>query len=83
MKTVKRCTTRPVEELYDLKADPFELHNPAADPNQAERLAAMRRDLGAWMKEQGDQQTVFGNPLALGAPATLIGSIRSRISAKP
>ena len=70
--TVKRYTTRPAEELYDINADPFELHNLAADPKQADRLATMRRDLDAWMKQQGDQQTVFGTPLPLGAPATLI-----------
>jgi N-sulfoglucosamine sulfohydrolase len=70
--TVLRYTTRPAEELYDLRTDPFELINLAKDPAQAERVAAMRADLAAWMKEQGDQETVFGNPLPLGAPATLI-----------
>lgn len=70
--TVQRYTTRPAEELYDLRTDPFELHNLATDPAQAERITAMRADLSAWMKEQGDQETVFGNPLLLGAPVTLI-----------
>lgn len=69
---VKRYSERPAEELYDLAADPFELHNLAADPKHATRLAAMRADLDAWMKQQGDTQTVFGNPLLKGAPATLI-----------
>jgi len=70
--TVKRFTTRPAEELYDLAADPNELHNLAADPKQTERLTTMRSDLDAWMKQQGDTQTVFGKPLLQGEPVTLI-----------
>ena len=70
--TVKRYIQHPAEELYDLAADPFELRNLAADPKQSSRLAAMRADLDAWMKQQGDTQTVFGKPLLLGEPVTLI-----------
>jgi arylsulfatase A-like enzyme len=78
--TVKRFIERPAEELYDLKADPFELRNlaypepgrRAAAPKHAARLAAMRTDLDAWMKEQGDTQTVFGKPLLRGEPVTMI-----------
>ena len=70
--TVKRYIQHPAEELYDLAADPFELHNLAADPRQAARLAALRADLDAWMKQQGDTQTVFGKPLLLNEPVTLI-----------
>ncbi len=70
--TVARYSTRPAEELYDLKTDPFELHNLASDPQHGERLATMRTDLTTWMKEQGDQQTVFGNPLLQGLPVTII-----------
>ena len=69
---VNRYIQHPAEELYDLNADPFELHNLVANPQQAERLAAMRTELSAWMKEQGDQETVFGKPLPLGEPVTLI-----------
>ena len=70
--TVQRYIQHPAEELYDLAADPFELRNLAADPRQAARLAAMRADLDVWMKQQGDTQTVFGKPLLLGEPVTLI-----------
>ncbi|MEQ1850809.1 MAG: sulfatase [Chthoniobacteraceae bacterium] len=70
--TVQRFTTRPAEELYDLTADPNELHNLAADPKNAERLATMRADLDAWMKQQGDTQPVLGKPLLQGEPVTLI-----------
>ena len=69
---VKRYTERPAEELYHLNADPFEMHNLAADPQHAVRLAAMRADLDAWMKQQGDTQPVFGKPLLRGEPVTLI-----------
>jgi arylsulfatase A-like enzyme len=69
---VTRYTTRPAEELYDLRHDPNELRNLAGDPAQAARLAAMRADLDGWMKQQGDTQPVFGKPLLRGEPATLL-----------
>jgi N-sulfoglucosamine sulfohydrolase len=65
---VKRYIQRPAEELYDLSADPNELHNLAAEAAHSERLAAMRQELKAWMKQQGDSETVFGNPLLLTQP---------------
>jgi uncharacterized sulfatase len=51
---VRRYHTRPAEELYDLSADPWELKNLAADPKHADRLTALRTNLDAWMKDQGD-----------------------------
>jgi uncharacterized sulfatase len=54
-RVVRRYRTRPAEELYDLKADPWELHNLAADPARAAILANLRVDLDRWMKEQGDK----------------------------
>ncbi len=47
--------TRPAEELYDLRSDPWELKNLAGDSAQAARLTGMRRALDKWMKETGDQ----------------------------
>jgi arylsulfatase A-like enzyme len=70
--TVRRSIQHPAEELYDLTADPFEMRNLAAEPGQAARLAEMRADLDRWMKQQGDAQTVFGTPLLLNEPVTLI-----------
>ncbi len=70
--TVKRYIQHPAEELYDLAADPFELHNLATNPQQASRLATMSADLDGWMKQQGDTQSVFGKPLLLGEPITLL-----------
>lgn len=69
---VKRFIERPAEELYDLENDPFEQHNLAAEPQQAARLTTMRAELKAWMKEQGDKETVFGTPLRIGEPVTMI-----------
>jgi uncharacterized sulfatase len=52
---VRRYHTRPEEELYDLKADPSELKNLAADPTHAATLKSLRSDLDAWMKSVGDE----------------------------
>lgn len=62
---VKRYLQRPAVELYDLEADPTEQNNLATDPAHAETLAKFSDQLDAWMKEQGDQQTVFGEPTLL------------------
>src|SRR5262249_13219504 len=51
---VRRYHTRPAEELYDLKADPWELRNLAADPAHAATLKALRAQLDRWMADQGD-----------------------------
>jgi N-sulfoglucosamine sulfohydrolase len=46
--------TKPVEELYDVENDPFELNNLAADPQHAETLIRMREALAGWMGEIRD-----------------------------
>jgi arylsulfatase A-like enzyme len=45
---------QPVEELFDLRADPWEIHNLATDPAHAARLAAMRTRLKTQMSEVKD-----------------------------
>ena len=62
---VNRYIARPAEELYDLEADPLEQHNLAGDPDQAQVLQQLRGKLDVWMKEQGDQQKVYGEPILL------------------
>jgi uncharacterized sulfatase len=42
-------------ELYDVKVDPFETRNLADDPALAEVKADLRKNLEAWMKQQGDK----------------------------
>ena len=45
---------KPVEELYDLDTDPFEVRNLAGSPLHHTVLARMRQALEAWQKETGD-----------------------------
>lgn len=49
---------RPVEELYDVEADPHELTNLADDPRHAEVLEAMRAALDSWAAETDDAPPV-------------------------
>jgi len=45
---------RPAQELYDVKADPFELHNLAPDPKHGTLLAQMDAQLMAELKRLKD-----------------------------
>ncbi len=46
--------SKPVEELYDVDADPHEIHNLAEDPSYAGKLQEMRAALAQWQNEIGD-----------------------------
>ena len=46
--------TKPVEELYDTVADPYEVVNLAESPEHQETLKRMRAALELWMKETND-----------------------------
>jgi N-sulfoglucosamine sulfohydrolase len=46
--------TKPIEELYDTRNDPHEIHNLAAVPQFKDVLERMRNVLLDWMKESGD-----------------------------
>ncbi len=46
---------RPAEELYDVLADPHELHDLAGDPAYRELMDDLRAKLLAWMEQQGDE----------------------------
>ncbi len=63
---------RPEFELFDLKEDPAELVNLAGTPDLARVQRELTAELAAWMKEQGDELTVFHEPLMLDAPDTWI-----------
>lgn len=65
---VKRYHQRPAEELYDLRADPAELKNLATEPKHAARLAEMRAEVDAWLKENNDEGKIYGTPRLLSDP---------------
>ena len=46
---------RVAEELYDLKKDPFEINNLAADPAHAKQLERHRKILTRWIKKTDDK----------------------------
>ena len=45
----------PVEELYDVKADPYEFNNLAFEAASRPILEKMRADVRQWMRSQGDE----------------------------
>ncbi len=45
---------RPAEELYDLEADPGQLHNLAGEPGHRAQLEEMRRVVKEWRADTGD-----------------------------
>jgi len=47
--------TKPREELYDLKSDPYEVHNVSDDPKYASKLTILRKALAHWQLEIGDK----------------------------
>lgn len=49
---------RPVEELYDCRNDPHEIHNLAQDPQWRGELQRLRSALDAWIDDVGDWGTV-------------------------
>ncbi len=50
------ATDTPVEELYDLRTDPFEEHNLAGSPEHAETLRALRATWERLRKEAGPER---------------------------
>ncbi len=80
---LKRYHQRPAEELYDLRADPGEQHNLASEPRHASRLKTMRAELESWMREQGDQRTVYNEPRLLSDPSSYGPNAKSGDVARP
>src|SRR5205807_9566396 len=56
----------PREELFDLRSDPGEAHNLAANPPQADVLTDLRGQLDQWMRETNDP--LLHGPLPLVPP---------------
>lgn len=69
-----RYHNRPVEEFYELKSDPEEIQNLAADPKYSEKLKDFRKQMNSWRAQQGDfesgpeelpkEKTIKGKPVA-------------------
>jgi N-sulfoglucosamine sulfohydrolase len=61
--------TKPIEELYDVQADPHEIHNLADSPEHQATLLRMRAECRRWQKSimdlgflpEADLRTRFGN----------------------
>jgi uncharacterized sulfatase len=72
---------KPVEELYDVRADPWQVRNLAADPAYAGELARLRAALAAQMAAAGDlgllperelhARSAAGTPYSLATDARL------------
>ena len=69
-KTVAQHHGRPEFELFDLTEDPRELSNLAENPELKQVKDELMAELNSWIKEQGDELTVFHDPLMLDAPET-------------
>ncbi|QJW91250.1 sulfatase-like hydrolase/transferase [Spirosoma taeanense] len=46
--------TKPVEELYDLKTDPYELTNLATQPAYSQHLRRLRQEMDRWLTDTKD-----------------------------
>lgn len=53
---------RPVEELYDIQKDPYEIHNLAKDPAYQDILLEMRKALDRWICDTSDQGQLPEDP---------------------
>jgi arylsulfatase A-like enzyme len=47
--------TRPTDELYDTRTDPWQIKNLASDPAHADTLKQMQSGLDQWIKDSGDK----------------------------
>ena len=50
--------SKAVDELYDTIADPHELNNLAEDPEYAEVLGKLKKEMGRWLNSIGDDPKV-------------------------
>lgn len=57
--------TKPIEELYDLSKDPWEVNNLAALPEYKETLLKLRAEIDKWMTETNDQGWRMEDPVRI------------------
>ena len=50
--------TKPVEELYDVEKDPWEMHNLASDPAYKAKLDELRGVFKSWVAKVGDRSDI-------------------------
>ena len=65
---VQNYRHRPAEELYDLRNDPYELHNVAADAKNHKLLLSLRKRTLDWMKQQEESEPEIVKSLSSSAP---------------
>jgi hypothetical protein len=46
---------KPVEELYDIQKDPYEIRNLADSPEHQKTIKKMRKILDKWIRDTGDK----------------------------
>src|SRR5690606_7799406 len=56
---VDRIVHRPAVQFYDLKADPYELHNLAGEAKYSSLVKQYTAELKKWMQQQGDSGTAM------------------------
>jgi arylsulfatase A-like enzyme len=67
-KIIAKYYQRPAEEFYDLLNDQDEQNNLIGDKSLKMEIDKMRNLLDNWMKQQGDNQSVFRKPYSLSGP---------------
>jgi arylsulfatase A-like enzyme len=73
------ASTRPAEELYDLKKDPHEIRNLAADAEHRETLESLRKRLERWMEETDDHgRTPETDEMFASDMAVYVGGLKAR-----
>ena len=75
---VARHHGRPEYELFDLMNDPLERTNLAGRAELASVQKKLTSELKQWIEDQGDELTVFHEPLMLNAPETWVARPFSR-----